>query len=66
MENCILSDSEKRDSICGKENTLQNILDTLQRIEKLLQPENQHIVIKEAVSYAVMGDKFNYLLKDAE
>lgn len=40
-------------------NTLKSIDGTLKRIEQSLLAENQNIVIKEAVSHAMMGEKYD-------
>lgn len=40
-------------------NTLKSIDGTLKRIEQSLVAEKQHEVIKEAVSHAVLGEKYN-------
>lgn len=45
-------------------NTLKSIDGTLKRIEQSLLAENQHIVIKEAVSHAMMGEKYDSTPKD--
>lgn len=45
-------------------NTLKSIDGTLERIEQSLLAENQHIVIKEAVSHVMMGDKYDSTPKD--
>lgn len=44
--------------------TLKSIDGTLKRIEQLLSTENQHSVIKEAVSHAMMGEKYDSTPKD--
>lgn len=44
--------------------TLKSIDGTLKRIEQLLAVERQHEVIKEAVSHAMMGEKYNSTPKD--
>ena len=45
-------------------NTLKSIDDTLKCIEQLLTAEKQHEVIKEAVSHAMLGEKYNSTPKD--
>lgn len=40
-------------------NTLRSIDGTLKRIEQALAAEKQHEVIKEAVSHAMLGEKYN-------
>lgn len=40
-------------------NTLKSIDGTLKRIEQSLVAEKQREVIKEAVSHAVLGEKYN-------
>lgn len=45
-------------------NTLKSIDGTLKRIEQSLTAEKQHEVIKEAVSHAMMGEKYNSTPKD--
>lgn len=45
-------------------NTLKSIDGTLKRIEQSLVAEKQHEVIKEAVSHAMFGEKYNYTPKD--
>lgn len=45
-------------------NTLKSIDGTLKRIEQLLSTENQHSVIKEAVSHAMIGEKYDSTPKD--
>lgn len=45
-------------------NTLESIDGTLKRIEQSLAAEKQHEVIKEAVSRAMMGEKYNSTPKD--
>lgn len=47
-------------------NTLKSIDGTLKRIEQSLVAEKQHEVIKEAVSHAVFGEKYNSTSKDVE
>lgn len=39
-------------------NTLKSIDGTLKRIEQSLNAENQHEVIKDAISHAFIGDKY--------
>ena len=39
-------------------NTLKSIDGTLKRIEQSLNAENQHVVIKDAISHAFIGDKY--------
>lgn len=46
-------------------NTLKSIDGTLKRIEQKLDDEKQHEVVKEAVSHALLGDKYNPTPKDA-
>lgn len=46
--------------------TLKSIESTLKRIEQSLSQEKQHNVIKEAVSHAVLGEKYNFTPKDVE
>lgn len=45
-------------------NTLKSIDGTLKRIEQKLNDEKQHSVIKEAVSHALLGDKYETTPKD--
>lgn len=45
-------------------NTLKGIDGTLKRIEQSLATEKQHEVIKEAVSHAILGEKYNSTPKD--
>lgn len=45
-------------------NTLKSIDGTLKRIEQSLSAENRYSVIKEAVSHAVMGEKYGSTPKD--
>lgn len=45
--------------------TLKSIDGTLKRIEQLLAADNQHEIIKDAVSHAMMGEKFNSPQKDS-
>lgn len=40
-------------------NTLKSIDGTLKRIEQILSADKQHEVIKEAVSHAMLGEKYN-------
>lgn len=40
-------------------NTLESIDGTLKRIEQRLDDEKQHELIKEAVSHALLGEKYN-------
>lgn len=47
-------------------NTLKGIDGTLKRIEQSLTAEKRHEVIKEAVSHAMMGEKYNSTPKDVE
>lgn len=47
-------------------NTLKSIDGTLKRIEQSLATEKQHEVIKEAVSHAMLGDRYNSTPKDVE
>lgn len=47
-------------------NTLKSIDGTLKSIEQSLAAEKQHEVIKEAVSHAVLGEKYNSTPKDVE
>ena len=47
-------------------NTLKSIDSTLKRIEQILSAEKQHEVIKEAVSHAMLGEKYNSTPKDVE
>lgn len=47
-------------------NTLKSIDGTLKRIERKLDGEKQHTVIKEAVSHALLGDKYETTPKDVE
>lgn len=42
----------------GVLNTLKSIDGTLKRIEQSLNAENQHVVIKDAISHAFIGDKY--------
>lgn len=42
----------------GMLNTLKSIDGTLKRIEQSLNAENQHEVIKDAISHAFIGDKY--------
>lgn len=52
------------DALGEQQNTLQNIESILQRIEEVLTPEKQHEVIKEAVSHAMLGDKYKPIFED--
>lgn len=45
-------------------NTLKSIDGTLKRIEQSLNAENQHVVIKDAISHAFIGDKYKPTPKD--
>ena len=45
-------------------NTLKSIDNTLKSIEQKMDEEKQHEVIKEAVSHALLGDKYNSTPKD--
>lgn len=45
-------------------NTLKSIDGTLKRIEQSLVTENQHEVIKEAVSHAMLGEKYDSTPKE--
>lgn len=45
-------------------NTLKSIDGTLKRIEQKLNDEKQHEVVKEAVSHALLGDKYKPTPKD--
>lgn len=45
-------------------NTLKSIDGTLKRIEQSLSAEKQHEVIKEAVSHAMLGEKYDSTPKD--
>lgn len=47
-------------------NTLKSIDGTLKRIEQSLVAEKRHEVIKEAVSHAMLGEKYNATPKDVE
>lgn len=47
-----------------KQNTLQEIKHILQRIEKLLTAEKQEEIICNAVSHAMMGNKYENTIKD--
>lgn len=47
-------------------NTLKSIDDTLKRIEQKIKPEKQHEVIREAVSHALLGEKYGTTPKDSE
>lgn len=47
-------------------NTLKSINSTLKRIEQSLAAEKQHEAIKEAVSHAMLGEKYNSTPKDVE
>lgn len=42
----------------GMLNTLKSIDGTLKRIEHSLNEENQHVVIKDAITHAFIGDKY--------
>lgn len=42
----------------GMLNTLKSIDSTLKRIEQSLNAENQHVVIKDAITHAFIGDKY--------
>lgn len=44
--------------------TLKSIDGTLKRIEQLLSAENQHEVIKNAVSHTMLGEKYNSTPKE--
>lgn len=46
-------------------NTLKSIDGTLKRIEQSLNAENQHEVIKDAISHAFIGDKYKSTPKDS-
>ena len=46
-------------------NTLKSIDGTLKRIEQKMDSEKQHEVIKEAVSHALLGEKYNATPKDS-
>lgn len=45
-------------------NTLKSIDNTLKHIEQSLTAEKQHEVIKEAISHAALGEKYNSTPKD--
>lgn len=47
-------------------NALKSIDGALKRIEQSLATEKQHEVIKEAVSHAILGDRYNSTPKDVE
>ena len=47
-------------------NTLKSIDGTLKRIEQILSAEKLHEVIKEAVSHAMLGEKYNSTPQDVE
>ena len=47
-------------------NTLKSIDGTLKRIEQDLSAEKQHKVIKDALSHAMLGEKYNSTPKDVE
>ena len=40
-------------------NTLKSIDATLKRIEQRLSCEKQHEIVKDAISHALLGDRFN-------
>lgn len=42
----------------GMLNTLKSIDGTLKRIEQSLNAENQHVVIKDAITHAFIGDNY--------
>lgn len=46
-------------------NTLKSIDGTLKRIDQSLNAENQHEVIKDAISHAFIGDKYKSTPKDS-
>lgn len=46
-------------------NTLLSIDGTLKRIEQMIVAEKQHEIIKEAVSHAILGDRYNSTPKDS-
>lgn len=46
-------------------NTLKSIDGTLKRIEQSLNAENQHVVIKDAITHAFIGDKYKPTPKDS-
>lgn len=52
------------DNTKGVLNTLKSIDGTLKRIEQSLNAENQHVVIKDAISHAFIGDKYKPTPKD--
>lgn len=52
------------DTIGEQQNTLQSIERTLQRIDQLLSAEKQEEYIYNAVSHAMLGNKYKPTLKD--
>lgn len=45
-------------------NALKDIASTLKCIDRKLNEEKQHEIIKEAVSHALVGEKYNTTPKD--